>query len=109
MLALTIAFSCREGARKEKDILTHDQMVKELVEIYVAEDKIQRLSLEPDSSAKVFEIMRKKIESKTGIADSVFKKSLDYYVARPKEMEQIYTALVDSLNLKEQRASFRSH
>ena len=37
------------------------------------------------------------------MSDSVFKKSFDYYMDRPKEMELIYTALVDSLSLMEQR------
>jgi hypothetical protein len=37
--------------------------------------------------------------------DSVFRKSLDYYMARPRTLEHIYTALIDSLNLREQRIS----
>ena len=79
-------------------------MIKVLTEIYVAEDKINRLAVGPDSGQKIFDSMRAKISLKTGIPDSLVRKSLDYYTARPKEMEQIYAALVDSLNLKEQRA-----
>jgi hypothetical protein len=41
--------------------------------------------------------------AKLGVSDSVFKRSFDYYMDRPREMEQIYAALVDSLSLKEQR------
>jgi len=33
----------------------------------------------------------------------VFRKSMDYYMDHPMEMELIYTSLVDSLNLREQR------
>ena len=76
-----------------------------LTEIYIAEDKVNRLSVDPDSSHRIFEDFRRKIGEKTGIPDSVFRRSLDYYTARPQEMEQIYAALVDSLNLKEQRSA----
>jgi hypothetical protein len=93
--------SCQE--KKAQNVLSHAEMVRVMTEIYVAEDKVNRLSLEPDSSRKIFDIMRKHIESRTGIPDSVFQRSLDYYQARPLEMDKIYTALVDSLNLKERR------
>ena len=48
--------------------------------------------------------MLPKVFAESGVTDSVFKKSFDYYMERPAEMEQIYTALVDTLQLKEQRA-----
>ena len=48
--------------------------------------------------------MENKVFEKAAISDSLFRKSFDYYMERPREMELIYTALVDSLQLKEQRA-----
>jgi hypothetical protein len=95
--------SCEQ--KRTEGILSHKEMVQVLTEIYIAEDKINRLSLEPDSSRQIFAQMKSKIETKTGIPDSVLKRSLDYYMEHPVEMERIYTALVDSLNLKEQRTS----
>jgi hypothetical protein len=103
ILAGMVVFgSCEE---KKEAVLSEKEMVQVLTEIYIAEDKVNRMSLDPDSSKKVFDIMMVKISHKTGVSDSVFKKSLEYYSSRPKEMEKIYTALVDSLNLKEQRSS----
>ena len=99
----TLVMSC--GKEKDPTILSKAEMVKVLTEVYIAEDKINRLSVTPDSSMLIFEDFRRKISAKTGIPDSVFRKSFDYYTARPQEMEQIYTALVDSLNLKEQRSA----
>lgn len=105
LLLLLSMLSCQKE-KKPDGILTHQQMVKVLSEIYVTEDKVQRMSLGPDSSEKVFNLMKHKIHEKTGVPDSIFRKSLEYYTDRPKEMESIYGALVDSLSLKEQRASF---
>ena len=94
--------SCEE--KKEADVLSQAEMVRVMTEIYIVEDKVNRLAMGPDTSRQIFNKMREKISEKTGVPDSVFLKSLDYYTQDPKQMEQIYTALVDSLNLKEQRA-----
>ena len=79
----------------------------ELIEIYLAEQKVSRLGLKIDSAEQVFDSLRARGFKKTGVQDSVFKKSFDYYLERPKEMELIYTALVDSLQLMEQRMTLR--
>ena len=103
-LLLLLLLAC-ETKQKPKGILSHHDMVKVLREIYIAEDKVNRIGVQVDSSARIFEIMKEKIAAKTGIPDSTFRRSMQYYVNKPKELELIYTALVDSLNLQEQRLS----
>lgn len=103
--AFLFVFSCSE--KKPVGVLTKKEMVKVLMEVYLAEDKVTRLSLKPDSSKKVFAVFRDKVFDKVAVKDSLFNASFDYYMDRPKDMETIYTALVDSLNLREQRSSFR--
>jgi hypothetical protein len=100
---LGLLLSCERSARPE-GILSHTEMVRTLTEIYVVEEKVNRLGLIRDSSEKVFDSLRARIFRNMSYPDSVFKRSLDYYTDRPKEMEVIYTALVDSLQLREQRA-----
>lgn len=79
-------------------------MVSTLTDIYMVEEKVNRLGLVRDSAEKVFDSLRVRVFRNSPYPDSVFKRSLDYYTDRPKEMEMIYTALVDSLQLREQRA-----
>ena len=95
--------SCGEADREESPILSKPEMVKALTEIYISEQKINRLGIPRDSAEREFERFKKVIFKNIGVSDSVFKRSFDYYMDRPKEMEQIYTALVDSLSLMEQR------
>jgi len=78
-------------------------MVSTLIDVYVAEQKIERLSVPRDSGEFLFKKLNAKVLEAKNVQDSVLKKSFDYYLARPKELEQIYSALVDSLNLREQR------
>jgi hypothetical protein len=100
---LMLCYSCSDSDRNNKDILTKEQMVKALTEIYLAEQKINRLGLARDSAEREFGRFKQLVFKKMDVQDSVFKRSFDYYMDRPKEMEFIFTALVDSLSLMEQR------
>lgn len=108
-LVITLAgvFSCSKKEKVPEGILAKEEMVKTIQEVLLAEEKVNRLRLSTDSSKKVFTAMRGKVFEKTGVPDSVFNSSMSYYMDHPRELEQIYTALVDSLNLKEQKASVR--
>ena len=80
-------------------------MVKVLSELYLTEEKVNKLSLNRDSATIVFNYFNDEVFRKLGTTDSVFRRSMDYYMERPKEIEKIYAALIDSLNLQEQRLS----
>lgn len=95
--------SCGEGDKDAQPILNRSQMVKALTEIYLSEQKVNKLGIPRDSAEREFERFKHVIFEKIGVSDSVFKRSFDYYMDHPAEMEKIYTALVDSLSLMEQR------
>ena len=97
-------FSCAQ--RKPEGILSQAEMVQVMEELYIAEEKVNYLALSRDSAKTVAELMGGKVFDRAGVNDSIFKRSFDYYMERPKEMELIYTALVDTLQLREQRAPF---
>lgn len=103
---LLVLDGCSSKPKRPAGILSRREMVDVLEEVYIAEAKIGRMGVPGDSADRVFEIFKKKVVEKTNVSDSVFQRSFDYYKHRPQEMELIYTALVDSLNLREQRSSF---
>jgi len=84
-------------------ILPQDQMVSVLSELYILEQKISTLGVTRDSLTQIFGAMKSKVFQKSGVTDSIFMKSLNYYVDHPKSLETIYAVLIDSLNLREQR------
>ncbi|HEU5291279.1 MAG TPA: DUF4296 domain-containing protein [Cyclobacteriaceae bacterium] len=92
-----------EPAKRPPGILSEQEMVKMLTEIYVAEEKAGHIGISQDSVRKIFPQFEARIFEKEGISDSVFKKSLEYYKSKPKKLENIYAALVDSLSLHAQR------
>jgi hypothetical protein len=104
LLLLTL-FSCEKRDKKPEDILSRDEMVRIMAETYIAEEKVSTLGLSQDSAHKVFNALQSRVFDSTRTTDTVFKKSLDYYMEHPKELEMIYSVLVDTLQLREQRAS----
>lgn len=98
--------SCTEG--RPDDILSRAEMVEVMEELYIVEEKVNHLGLSRDSAKKVSEKLTSKVFESAALNDSVFKKSFDYYMERPREMELIYTALVDTLQLREQRAPYKT-
>lgn len=106
LTAFSIAFSC--GKKRPDGILSTAEMVQIMEELYIAEEKVNYLALSRDSAKRIAEAMGAKVFERAAVNDSVFKRSLDYYMERPKEMELIYTALVDTLQLREQRAPLNS-
>lgn len=82
-------------------------MVHVLTEVYMAEEKIKKLNISPDYGKKVFNRLQLRLYEKTGVGDTVLNQSIDYYLNRPEELRLIYTALVDSLNLREQKISVK--
>jgi uncharacterized protein DUF4296 len=96
-------FSCKTKRSLPEGILPQDRMVTVLSELYLSEQKISTLGIRRDSLKQVFGLMKDSIFERTGVSDSVFKKSMNYYMDRPQALENIYTVLIDSLNLREQR------
>lgn len=101
MLLLT-ASGCTSD-QKPRDLLPKSEMVSAMAELYLAEQKLSTVGVPRDSIVLIMNEMSKSILDKMGTADSVFKRSFDYYMQHPAEMEEIYTVLIDSLNLREQR------
>lgn len=77
-------------------------MVKVLMEIYQGEEKITRAAIPYDSVTQLSHLIRQRILVRVNVPDSVFKKSMDYYMTRPQQLDRVYAILVDSLSLREQ-------
>jgi hypothetical protein len=103
MAFVLFAVSACDQSERDPSILSREQMVKILTEVYLTEQKVNRMGVPTDSAEHEFERFKRTVFEQNKISDSIFRKSFDYYMDRPKEMELIYTALVDSLSLMEQR------
>ena len=104
VLALVCMFSC-QTKDKPKGILSQAQLSALLVDIYLAEARLDAIPKVKDSTIRYFVPFEQKLLQRHGVSDSVLKTTYDYYLANPKELEQVYDSVIDTLTLREQRAN----
>lgn len=101
---LVSLLSC-QTKEKPKEVLTQAQLSALLVDVYLAEAKVEALPLVRDSTVKYFLPFEEKLFKERGVTDSILKVTYSYYLSHPKELEQVYDSVIDSLVLREKRAS----
>jgi hypothetical protein len=102
IVILASMLSCHTSERP-KAVLSPEKLSAFLVDVYLAEAKVDAIPRVKDSTIKYFLPFEEKLLKQRGIPDSVLRSTYIYYVAHPKELEQIYDSVIDSLVLREQR------
>jgi hypothetical protein len=104
ILPICLLFSCKEKeVNVPENILSEQEMVGLLQEIYLTEAKISKLSLPFDSSKVLYDMVEKDLFERYGIQDSVYETSLNWYYEHPDRLLSVYETLVDSLMVFEKR------
>jgi hypothetical protein len=107
MAIIFFVFGCGVNSTKPENVLSTDEMVKVLADIYTNEEKVNTLGLNPDSAHQVFDIMMVGISRADSVSDTTIKQSIYYYMEHPKDLDKIYSILIDTLQLREQRAAYK--
>jgi hypothetical protein len=82
-------------------ILEESEMVEILIDIHMAEGLVSTFPIHYDSSAKLYPFLERRVFEKHNIPDSVFEKSLEYYMKDVRVMDRIYDRVIDSLSVRE--------
>jgi hypothetical protein len=80
-------------------ILSEDEMVNILIDIQLTEGKVSALPIPYDSSQVLYSLLEKEIFSKHEVEDSVFTKSMLFYLEDASKMDRIYGRVIDSLTV----------
>lgn len=99
---LVLTASCQTNERP-KEVLTQAQLSAFLVDVYLTEARVDAIPEVKDSTIKFFMPMEEKLMKKNGLSDTVLRATYAYYSAHPKELEQVYDAVIDTLALREKR------
>lgn len=102
IMVLALLTQCKQD-KKPEGLLSKEQMVGLMVDVYLAEAKITNSQLPRDSVLKLFYPYEDSLAAKRGLNDSTLKVNYQYYLQRPNELEAILDAVIDTLNLREQR------
>ena len=101
---LGVMLSC-QTKEKPKLVLTQAQLSSLLVDVYLAEARTETIPKMRDSIIRYFLPFEQKLLQGQGISDSVLKVTYTYYMSNPKELEQVYDSVIDTLVLREQRTN----
>lgn len=107
MTILFVVAGCQHE-KKPTGVLNKEEYARFLVSVYVAESKLNTYAITPDSAMQLFIPFEQALEKKFNIPDSVIRKTYQYYLDHPEELEQVYTAVIDTLNLMEQKATAKT-
>jgi Domain of unknown function (DUF4296) len=95
-LLLLLCFCCTESTSSQ-GVLSEDQMVAILIDIQLTEGKASTLPITFDSSQVLYSLMEEEVFRKHGVSDSLFTKSMVYYLEDAGKMDQMYARVIDSL------------
>ena len=99
-IIILVAVNCSSD-RPPDTIMDEGQMVNYLIDIHIAEAAVQNLRLKADSAKVVFTVKEKQLLKKHHLTDSIFINSYNYYLGHPNKLEEIYSAVVDSISLRQ--------
>lgn len=104
IIFLAVVFSC-QSEQRPTGVLSQEEFSRYLVDIYLAESRLMTTTLPKDSAVKLFVPFEERLLRERGLSDSTVKKTYQYYLAHPQELELIYDAVIDTLNLRQQKVS----
>lgn len=107
MTILFVVAGCR-SEKRPPGVLSKEEYAKFLVSVYVAEAKLNTYVITPDSAMKLFLPYQQSLEKKLNTSDSLIQRTYQYYLAHPEQLEEVYTAVIDTLNLMEQKATSKT-
>lgn len=100
--SLIVLLSCSD---KPENIISKDDMTSLLIEMHIAEAKVNSLGLNSDSTEMLVDMMTERVLNQTGYSEDEYLASYNYYMKDVRTMEQLYARVVDSLSLREEISS----
>jgi hypothetical protein len=106
LIAVLIALltGCKVDKRPP-GVLSREEYAALLIEVYLTEAKFSQLPITSDSTMRLYLAHEPELLKKFGLNDSTLGVTYEYYTNHPKELELVYTAVVDTLSLREQRGN----
>ena len=96
----TLLVACSSDATMPDYVLSEEKMVQVLIDVRIAEGKVNALSIPADSSQALFEYIEKKIFQEHGVDSLDYLKSYEYYMLDSEKFMRITDIVIDSLKVR---------
>jgi hypothetical protein len=102
-VACVLLMGCREETEvveRPEELLSKPKMVSYLVDLHLAEAKLTYSDIRKRDSLEIaFRNYEQYLYEKHDIEEQAYKRSYEYYLSNMDEMNEIYSAVVDSLSV----------
>lgn len=100
ILGCVFFITCCTSDEKPEHILSKEQMVGLMIDMQIAQTRVNDLRLKSDSAREVYDQYHAYLLEEHVVNDSVFYKSLEYYLNRPIDLNVIHEGVLDTLNFR---------
>ena len=97
-----------EQAPQPDDLLSREQVISVLADVHVLEAQVEQSRLNTDSARALFLQQRKLLMKRHNVGDSAFLHSYRYYGSHGKDLDEIYGAVNDTLELRAKKLGAKS-
>jgi Domain of unknown function (DUF4296) len=104
-MIVALGLGACQNDKEPEGVLTREQLSALFVEFYLAEARLGNTTVVRDSALQLFVPFEESFLKEKGVSDSVLRKTYIYYFNNPSKLELIYDAVIDTLSLREQRAT----
>jgi hypothetical protein len=104
ILLCDLTMACAPDKRPQ-GVLSREDYAALLIEVYLTEARFSQLPITSDSTMRLYLAHEPELLEKFGLTDSTLTLTYEYYTNHPDELEKVYTAVVDTLSLREQKAN----
>ena len=95
--------SCGGQEEIPEDVMSKEQMVAVMIDVQIAQTRVNNLRVKNDSAQKAYDHYQSYLLEEHTVSDSSFYTSLQYYLNRPDDLNDIHEAILDTLNFRLQK------
>ena len=92
--------SCQNNT--EQAVISKDKMVDILIDMHISEEAISELPYEKDTLKSLFKMKELEIFESYSVTEEMYRRSYSHYFFNPKELDNIYQVVIDSLSVYQQ-------
>ena len=92
-----------EEPPRPADLVPREKMISLLADLHVLEARVEGSRLQVDSARALYLSQQKALLGKSQVTDSAFQRSYRYYGIHGKDLDEIYKAVIDTLNQREKK------
>lgn len=101
LLSIIFLGGCVKPKSTPPDLIGKAKMSEILVNIHVTEANIEQEQIQLDSAKAIYYSAHKDILAEYNVSEEQFKTSFLYYLGEVKQMDEIYTLVLDKLSVME--------